>query len=133
MTCGGPREDFRAYMSDQAAQLETENQFDDLLGQLKDAMANDLETGLDSGDGSDLLASVSAWAGLASYIASRFYAPASPWPRRVGGWGKRAVKRLQSTTGRLVPALRAAVGVLGASGFSISISFPWGIAIAINW
>lgn len=129
----GPSEEFRAYIGDQTAQLETENQLDELLGQLESVMADDLGTGIDSDDGNDLLASVNAWAGLASYVVSRFYAPASPWPRRVGGWGKRAVGRLQNVAGRLVPALRTAVGVLGATGFSISISFPWGIAIGIDW
>ncbi|MGA3155358.1 MAG: hypothetical protein ABSD40_23580 [Streptosporangiaceae bacterium] len=130
----GPSERLREYVEEQTTEVETEEQLEELLGVLENELTDDQRTGIeDADDSDDLLASVHAWAGLASYAVSRFYAPASPWPRRVGGWGKRAVLRLQRIANRLLPALRAAVGALGAASFSISISFPWGIAIGIGW
>jgi hypothetical protein len=89
---------------------------------------------VDAGDDSwDLLAAVEAWAGVSSAAVSQVYAPASPWPRRVGGWGKKAIAALQRIIKILLTPLQVAAKGVGASSWSIGVSFPWGLSVSLSW
>jgi hypothetical protein len=79
------------------------------------------------------LAAVESWASLASYAVAHFYAPTSPWPRDVAGWGKEAVEQLRSIAEKLRTALADAARFLGANSFSIGVGFPWGISVGLSW
>ena len=81
----------------------------------------------------DLLAVIQEWAGLASYASARVYGPGSPMPRKLAGWGRKAVATLQRIANLLLVGLRVAGKALGAVTVSIAVSFPWGISIGLNW
>jgi hypothetical protein len=108
-----------------------------LLEPLLDEIANRLEAALDTvmvdDDAQDLLAACQSWASVASYAVGGFYAPASPWPRSVAGWGKRAVAKLQRVVALLTSPLAKAQSGLNATGYSVGVSFPWGISISFDW
>lgn len=88
---------------------------------------------LGEAEGRDLLAAIDAWGGLASAAVARTYAPASPWPRSVAGWGKNVTSALQRITRLLLMPLRVAATAMGASSWSIGVGFPWGISISLSW
>jgi hypothetical protein len=83
--------------------------------------------------GWDLLAAVQAWAGLASAVVAQVYAPASPWPRSIAGWGKKATAAIQKVTKLLLGPLQVAAKAVGAGSWSISVGFPWGVSIGVGW
>jgi hypothetical protein len=80
-----------------------------------------------------LLAIVNQWASLASYVSSSVYGPASPMPKRLAGWGQNASAQLQKLSKVLLKPLAAAAPMVGASGWSISLGFPWGVSIGLSW
>lgn len=133
----GPTDDFRAFVAARATQLGEgdEDGLVDLLSAIDAEVANDVDPdSVERAVGDDLLSSVNAWTGLASYAVAHFYAPASPWPtRRLAGWSKRAMAYLQRIVSKLVPAIQSAISKLSASGYGITISFPWGIGITVNF
>lgn len=79
------------------------------------------------------LASVHAWASLASRVVGEVYAPASPFPWNTGGWGSEVAKRLQKIAAKLAPVALPAAHRIGANGVSIGISFPWGVSVSISY
>jgi hypothetical protein len=125
----GPTREFRGYVHERAQELESEEQVDELLGQIEGALSEDMGAENPEED----LAAVEAWASVASYVVARFYAPASPWPRDVAGWSRKAAERLRRISSKVADVLRSIVGQVGATGFSIGVAFPWGISIALNW
>lgn len=76
---------------------------------------------------------VLGWAALVSFAVARFYAPASPWPQALPGWGRQVARILRRIAARLAGALRSALGPTGADSFSISVTFPWGIEVGLSW
>jgi hypothetical protein len=128
----GPRPELRAWVGERLERLESEEDVEALLSEIETEAVRDVASGV-HGAGEDILAAVDAWAGLASSVVSRFYAPASPWPRSVAGWGGRAVARLRRICGVLLPALQAGANAVGASSWSVSVGFPWGISVSLTW
>jgi hypothetical protein len=128
----GPSDALREHIATRAEETESEEELDDVLSEIEDAMSTDFAT-VESDDPIDDLAAIDAWAGLASYAVARFYAPSSPWPRRLGGWGKRAARRLRRIVSALEPRLKTAAQKTGASSWSIGVSFPWGIQVSLTW
>jgi hypothetical protein len=51
----------------------------------------------------------------------------------VAGWGKKAVAALQLVVKALVTPLRLAAQAIGASNWSLGVSFPWGISVGVGW
>lgn len=129
----GPSEHLRARVGERLDTIEAEHQLEELLAEIESEAQDDVAGGFDGENGEDILAAVDAWAGLASTVVSRFYAPASPWPRSVAGWGRRALVRLRRICSVLLPALQAAANAVGATSWSISVGFPWGISIGLSW
>lgn len=80
-----------------------------------------------------LLVTVNEWASVLSYVSSAVYGPASPMPRRLVGWGNKALTHIQSAAKVLLKPLAAAASVTGASSWSISVGFPWGISVGLSW
>lgn len=111
--------------------IESEDQLDKVLARIEEVIAADVE--LPDEDPERVIDAVAQWTSVASYAVGRFYGPASPWPRNVAGWGKKAVARLRRISGHLTGPLNAALGATGASSFSISIGFPWGISVGLSW
>jgi len=128
----GPSDEFREAVAAQAAEIQSEDDLERMLEVIEEQMEGDLAEGGDS-DPLDELSAIEAWAGLASFAAARFYAPSSPWPRRIGGWSRTAVKRLRSIATTLQTKLTAVANHVGASSWSIGVSFPWGIQISLTW
>lgn len=129
----GPRDEFRMLIGDTMAEAESEDSLEHVLGLIEDELAADVEEGYEEERPEDVLDAVIQWAGLVSHALARFYAPASPWPRNVAGWSQRAVARLRRVAGWLRSALQAAAQALGATSWSISIAFPWGISVGVSW
>lgn len=80
----------------QARDLADEEDLERVLEEIEDAIRRDIEQGppseaMSEEDAWNELAAIESWAGVASNAAARFYAPASPWPHNVAGWGKKAV------------------------------------------
>lgn len=81
----------------------------------------------------EVLATVEEWASVVSYVLATVYGPASPMPRRLVGWTKTVTARLQRITKLLLTPLSAAAQVTGASSWSISVAFPWGVSVGLSW
>ena len=137
----GPDLGFRAALGSrglQARERADEAELERVLGDIEEAIRRDLEQSaptqaLSEQDAWNQLAAIESWAGVASSATARFYAPASPWPHSLAGWSKNAVARLRSIANTLKPALQAILGALRAVGFSIAVSFPWGISIGLSF
>lgn len=110
---------------------EAEDRLTTIVGRITDALQADLDR--EDDDPQDLLDATNEWAGLLSYAVSRVYAPASPWPLGLGGWGRGPVKSMRRAAGLLQKPLARAATALGANGFSISVGFPWGVAVGLSW
>lgn len=122
----------------QARDLGDEVELERVLEEIEGAIHRDLEQGPPSEavteeDAWNRLAAIESWAGIASDATAHFYAPASPWPHNVAGWSAKAVARLRSIANTLKPALQALLHALHAVGFSIAVSFPWGISIGLSF
>jgi hypothetical protein len=128
----GPDDEFRARVAVIAEQVGNEAGLETLLGEVEAALQADIELGAGENPNDDL-AAVESWAAVASYAVARFHAPASPWPRDLAGWGKKAAGRLRSIANTLSTILRPVAQALGAASFSIAIGFPWGISIGLSW
>jgi hypothetical protein len=128
----GPDLGIREFAAMRAAEAGDEDELEGILVEIEGAINADMSAG-PSADPFDDLAAVESWASVASGACARFYAPASPWPRSVAGWSKRAAARLRSIANTLKAALQPIAQALAAVGFSISVSFPWGIAIGVSW
>ena len=137
----GPDPDFRENIGLQSVQVREigdEAELENLLEVIEVAIRRDLEESpprhaVDEDDAWSQLAAIESWAGVASNATALFYAPASPWPQSVAGWSKKAVAKLRSIANTLKPALQALLGALTAVGFSIGVSFPWGISIGLSF
>jgi len=132
----GPSEEFRAEVWARAEEVDSEGALSELLHDINTALTQDVapSEGL-APDPEEELAAADSWASVASYAMGRWSAPASPWPRRKkeAGWGVHAVDRLRAIARTLSEALRRVMGQLGATSFSIGVSFPWGIQISLSW
>lgn len=123
---------------DSFTQLETSlaEQLKRLLDELERAIARaelDDPPALTDEGATDVLAAVHAWASLASRTVAEVYAPNSPFPWNVGGWGKRIGRILQRIATRLGPLANKAARTIGASGASVAVTFPWGVSVSIQW
>jgi hypothetical protein len=118
---------------DEEAELRLEATLNDIGGLLERDVATADSDALDDESAMDQLAAIDAWAGLISSAVARVYAPASPWRRGVAGWAKRVAARLRWLTNLLLVPLKAVAAALGASSYSIGVSFPWGVSVGLNW
>ena len=142
----GPLLDDREWVEKALSQLprvvneDVEGRLEQVLQGIQSRMQADLEghalaheAELDEDDGWDLLAAIEGWAALASRAVAQVYAPASPFPKGAAGWGKSVVKRLRRIAGHLRGSLAAAARAVGADAFNVSIGYPWGISVGLQW
>ncbi|MFF3604158.1 hypothetical protein [Streptomyces sp. NPDC002463] len=80
---------------------------------------------------SEALAAAEGWAALTSYVVARTYAPQSPM--RYAGWVRIVALVLQRIAAMLRARLMDVVTRLGASGLTVSVAFPWGLSVALEW
>jgi hypothetical protein len=80
-----------------------------------------------------VLVAVDEWASVASYAVSWLYAPASPLPARMAGWGGKAIEILRQIAGCLRTPLKFVAIGLEADSYSISVGFPWGVSVTLDW
>lgn len=147
-----PTDELRARIADQAQDLgnagsdrridhDTEEAVEHLLSEIgyeaQSALTWDAPAYADDDPdrvGEQLFGSVSAWASLASYVLAAAYAPQSPLPPGLAGWGAKVQTQLQRVVQLLLAPLRTAAAFLGASTWSISVSFPWaGVQVGLGW
>jgi hypothetical protein len=139
----GPDRDFRETIGSYAEQLrgsDEEQALEDALEQIENEILRDLYSDdrltrdeLSEADAWEQLAAIESWASVASGTVARYYGPASPWPRSVSGWSKKAAARLRSIANTLKSALQQVANALQAVGFTIGVSFPWGISIGVSF
>lgn len=119
---------------EQARANESEQELSEVLSGISSAAAGDLERHLAESDSAEeAVAAAHAWASVHSYAISRFYyeGPESLWRR--GGFAKRVTRELQEAAKTFESYLTVVVKAVGASGFSVSVGFPFGISIALEW
>ncbi|MGM0632503.1 MAG: hypothetical protein ACQETO_04935 [Pseudomonadota bacterium] len=137
-----PDQDFRSFVAEQSRALRemtddaAESGLDELLAvvleQLQGAIQENPPESRE-GEPDAIAASCHAWASLVSHAVASVYAPNSPFPRNVAGWGNRAVVRLNQISSVLRTPLDVAKRLLGADSYSISVGFPWGVSVGLSW
>ena len=85
----------------------------------------------------EILVSVEAWASLASYACTKFYfeGPSEVGTplRRLGGWSKGVVSQLTALAQRFGQMLSRAMHAIGATSYSVGVSFPFGVSVGLSW
>lgn len=119
---------------EEARSDQDEGRLSEVLSGISGAVSADLERHLAEGDSADeVVAAIDAWASVHSYAISRFYFEGPQSLLRRGGFDKRVTQQLQRAADTFESWLTRAVEALRASGFSISVGYPWGISIALEW
>lgn len=119
---------------EEARSAEDEEALANVLGEIIEAAHGDLSQTAERGEAADeLVTTVDAWASVLSYATTRFYFEGPESIRRRGGYSKGVVARLEAATSTFKPFLHKAIGATGASGFSISVGFPLGMSVALEW
>lgn len=128
----GPSDDFRRRIGESLGKLGNDEAVSELLGLIQSELLRDIDKGFDQ-EPNQILASVDGWAGLASHVVARFYAPASPWPLDIAGWGRAAIRKLRDVANTLRTPLSNAAKGTGAASWTIAVGFPWGISVGLTW
>ncbi|GAA2446186.1 hypothetical protein GCM10010273_27650 [Streptomyces lavendulocolor] len=71
------------------------------------------------------------WASLVSYVVARTYVPQSPF--RFAGWSYWVAFELRRIAALFERVLQAIARAVGAAGFSVGLSFPWGVTVSLDW
>lgn len=139
----GPQDGIRARVSVRADHADAEEDVETALAEIEAEMMADLASDASLPAVDDLpaasdaaqseLVALNQWAALASYACARFYAPASPWPKSLAGWGQRVAARLQRIARALGARLQAVGRQLGVTSVSVSVNYPWGLSVSLNW
>lgn len=89
---------------------------------------------LDAEEAHGMVSAIEAWASVLSYATSCFYVEGPESLPRLGGFSpKNVMPKLQDAVRKFVPFLRRACSATGASSFSVSIGFPWGVSVGLGW
>lgn len=89
---------------------------------------------VDAEEAQGMVSSVEAWASVLSYATSCFYFEGPESLLRTGGFSpKEVTPKLQEAVRKFVPFLQRACRATGASSFSVSVGFPWGISVGLGW
>lgn len=139
----GPQDAIRARMAVRADHADAEEDVETALAEIEDLLTADLgsdvqpvaegDTAARTEAGWSELTALHQWAALASYACARFYAPASPWPKNLAGWGQAVATRLQRIAHAIGTRLQAVGKQLGVTSVSVSVNYPWGISLSLNW
>lgn len=134
----GPSEDLRRIVGDRVLSLkpsiEDEARLERVLSEeIGPRIRDDVGNGstLPSQDPAEVLAAVEAWAGLISFAVGSFYGPQSRMT--VPGWAQNIPQKLRELTGWLLKPLEIAAKALGASSWTISVNFPFGVSVGLAW
>jgi hypothetical protein len=134
-------EDYRDDFEQRASSVREEAQLEMLLGSIGAIAMDELvplaEEAGDQRAAEEILVSVEAWASLASYACTKFYFEGpnevgTPL-RRLGGWSKGVVSQLTQLAQRLGQMLSQAMHALGATSYSVGVSFPFGLSVGLSW
>ena len=134
-------EDHRDDFEQRASSVRGEAQLESLLESISATAMDELvplaEGADDPNAAENVLVSVEAWASLASYACTKFYFEGpnevgTPL-RRLGGWSKGVVSQLTQLAQRFGQMLSRAMRAIGATSYSIGVSFPFGISVGLSW
>jgi hypothetical protein len=134
-------EDYRADFEQRASSVREEGQLEELLGSIGAFAMDELvpleKEAHDQRAAEEILVSVEAWASLASYACTKFYFEGpnevgTPL-RRLGGWSKGVVSQLTQLAQRFGQILSRAMQALGATSYSVGVSFPFGFSVGLSW
>lgn len=120
---------------EEARSAESEEMLADVLGRIVDVANGDLRRQQsESGESEhELAGGVTAWASVVSYATTRFYFEGPESILKRGGYSKSVVSRLEEAALTFRSFLEAALRSTGAVSFSISIGFPWGVSVGLDW
>jgi hypothetical protein len=113
-----------------ARESQSEEQLAAVLDRISNAAYEDLAR---RSTAEDNLIGVDAWASVHSYAVARFYFEGPESLLRKGGYSERVAAELQKAVNTYGSHLRSAVAATGASAFSISVGFPFGVSVALEW
>jgi hypothetical protein len=114
-------------------EVDSEDALEGLLDEIVGAIEADVDGNFSGEQEDELFAAVESWASVVSHAVAHYYAPSSPWPRNLAGWGTRVTARLQRAIQILLRPLQVVQQAVGASSCSISGNFPWGISVGFSW
>jgi hypothetical protein len=139
----GPQDAIRARITVRADHAHGEEDVEAALVEIEGELAADLGFDAQPGAEEDVcapdeaawgeLTALHRWAPLASYACARFYAPAGTWPKNLAGWSHGVAACLQRLAHAISMRLQAVGDSLGAASVSVSVSYPWGLALVLNW
>ena len=91
----GPGHDVRNEVFRRAESVKSEEEFEArVLAYIEQQLQRedpDSSSAEDEDDSDEMRGAVESWLSLVTQASLMFYAPASPWPRSVAGWGQKAV------------------------------------------
>jgi hypothetical protein len=112
---------------------EVEDQLERILDVILEQCESEMQTSLGSEFAGEVIESVNEWAGLLSYAVGRVYAPTSPWFQGLGGWGRGTTKSLREAARIFGKFANKAASDVGATGFGVSVGFPFGVSVGLSW
>jgi hypothetical protein len=136
-------ESLRAEVFERASAVTEETDVEKLLADIGEHAERDLsaefggreELHVEEVEG--LLASVEAWASLASYVTREVYAgplrEVGAMRLHLAGWAKGVAAALTRLAGLLRGYLARAQQALSALSYSIGVSFPGGVSVSLSW
>jgi hypothetical protein len=104
-----------------------------MVGELESLDINEMPLPATAAQANALVAAADEWASLASSICCRLYAPASPMPKRLLKWSRKVAALLREICSIVQRAISSAARVLGASSWTVTASFPWGVSLGLNF
>lgn len=134
-------EDYRDDFEQRASSVRVEAELEDLLGSISALAMDELVPLAEEAEvqraAEELLVSVEEWASLASYACTKFYFEGpnevgTPL-RRLGGWSKGVVSMLTDLVKQFGQMLSRAKRAIGATSYSVGVSYPFGVSVGLSW
>lgn len=104
-----------------------------VVGEIEALHINDTRDPETIDEANALVAAADEWISLASSICCRVYAPASPLPEKLLKWSRKVPEQLRQVCSLIERPVSAAARLLNASGWTLSVNFPWGASLGIGF
>jgi len=139
-----PTENLRRAIADQLEEIAAltaagsldagdEDRLDRVLVRILKAVEAAMDEPVSNQTADEALAAIEAWAALASYAVASVYAPANLLRRGLAGWSVHVSQHLREIGDALRCPLDEVARNLKAGSMSVSVGFPWGVSVSLDW